>query len=81
MSLGKEALKVLAESVDLKKLANGLMIKVVGQALDNVVAKTENTLDDSMKAMLWPLLEEEVKKQVDEHLDLVKILKLDEPSA
>lgn len=73
----KDALSVIIDSIDLKKLASGMLTKVVSKALDNVVAKTENSFDDMAKAALWPLLEAEVNKIIEENLDLKKILNMD----
>jgi hypothetical protein len=74
----KDALiKTLLESIDLKKLANGVVDNVIEEALKKVVADTSNPIDDMVMTSLWPLLEVEVKKLIEEHLDLAKILKLD----
>lgn len=74
----KELLEVLVKSVDLKKLANGIIDEVIEEALKKVVADSKNTFDDMAMGALWPVLEVEVKKLVEEKLDLAKILKLDE---
>ena len=76
-----DALEVLAESIDLEKLASGLATKVVSKALDKVVADSENTFDDMAKAALWPVLEKEVNELIEKHLDLRKILGLDDEDA
>ena len=73
-----KVLKVLAQSIDLKGLANGLIDEVIEEALKKVVADSSNTFDDMAMAALWPVLEKEVKEMIEEKLDLSKILKLDE---
>lgn len=77
----EKVLKVLAQSIDLKGLANGLIDEVIEEALKKVVADSSNTFDDMAMAALWPVLEKEVKKMVEEKLDLANILKLDEVEA
>ena len=74
----KDALEVVAESIDLEKLASGMMTKVLSKALDKVVADSENSFDDMAKAALWPILETEINKLIAEHLNLRKILGLDD---
>tara|TARA_R110000782_G_scaffold189300_1_gene279245 strand:+ start:296 stop:529 length:234 start_codon:yes stop_codon:yes gene_type:complete len=73
----KELLEILVQSVDLKKLANGVVDNVIEEALKKVVASTTNPFDDMAMASLWPVLEVEVKKLIEEKLDLTKILGLD----
>jgi hypothetical protein len=73
----KELLEILVQSVDLKKLANGVVDNVIEEALKKVVASTANPFDDMAMASLWPVLEIEVKKLIEEKLDLTKILGLD----
>ena len=73
-----ELLKLLLESIDLKKLANGIVDNVIEESLKKVVADSSNTFDDSAMLMLWPLVEKEVKKLIEEKLDLAKLLKIEE---
>lgn len=80
INIGKQALKVLVKSIDLKGLANGLIDDVLEVALDKVVEATSTPFDDAAKAALWPILEGEVKKLIEEHLDLEKLLKVEEKS-
>lgn len=81
METKEKLLKLVAESVDLKKLATGIIDEVIEEALKKVVADSSNTIDDMVMAALWPLLEKEVKELVEEKLDLTKLLKLDEEQA
>ena len=73
----EELLKVLVSSIDLKKMATGLIDEVIEEALKKVVADSSNPIDDMVMATLWPVLEKEIKKLIEEKLDLSKILKLD----
>jgi len=74
----KEALlKTLVESINLKALANGIIDNVIEESLKKVVADSANPFDDMAMASLWPVLELEVKKMIEEKLDLTKILKLE----
>lgn len=77
----QELLKLIVESIDLKKLANGIMDEVIEKALEKVVKDSANTIDDSIMPLLWPLLEKEVKKVIEDKLDLSKILGVDEEVA
>jgi len=72
-----ELLKTLIECIDLKKLANGIVDNVIEEAIKKVVADSANTIDDMAVAALWPLIEVEVKKLIEDKLDLAKLLKLD----
>ncbi len=74
----KELLEVLLGSVDLKKLANGVVDNVIEEALKKVVADSSNPYDDMILNSLWPLVEKEVKELIEKNLDLAKLLKLDE---
>lgn len=73
-----ELLKVLVSSVDLKKLANGLIDEVVEDALKKVVADSSNPFDDMLMASVYPVLEKELKELIEEKLDLSKLLGLEE---
>lgn len=71
-------MNVLIKSIDLKALANGIVDEVVEESLKKVVADSSNPIDDMVMASLWPVLEVELKKVIDEKLDLSKILGLNE---
>lgn len=73
-----ELIKVVASSIDLKKLAYGLVDEVAEEALKKVVADSSNPFDDMLMASVYPVLEKELKKLIDEKLDLGKILGLQE---
>jgi hypothetical protein len=74
----EKLLKVAVESIDLKKLANGIIDEVIEEALKKVVADSENTFDDMAMGALWPVLEKEVKELIEEKLDMGKLLGLQE---
>lgn len=63
-NVGKKILKVAVEAIDLEKLANGMLDEVLEPALANLVADTTNPFDDAAKAMLYPILSAELKKQI-----------------
>jgi hypothetical protein len=54
--------KLVLDSVDLEKLAFGVIDEVLEKALNEVVAKSENKIDDAVAAMIYPILEVEIKK-------------------
>lgn len=61
--------EILADIIDedgLKRLVlEKLMDEVIKGKLDELVQKSDNTLDDALVSMIYPLLREEVSKQVD----------------
>jgi hypothetical protein len=71
-------IRLLIESVDVKGLAVGLIDEIIEEALNKVVADSSNKIDDMIMATLWPVLEIEIKKLIEDKLDLKKILKLEE---
>lgn len=73
-----KVLEILIKSIDLKGLAIGLLDEVLEEALKKVVADSENAFDDMAMAALWPVLEGELKKMIEEKLDLGKLLKSEE---
>jgi len=56
--------KLLLDSVDLEKLAFGLIDDVIEVAIKEAVAKSETKIDDSVVALLYPIVEVEVKKLI-----------------
>lgn len=61
MSAGKKLAEIALESIDLEKLAFAVIDEVIEEAIDKVVADSSNPYDDSIKSLLWPLVEKEVK--------------------
>ena len=74
MDIGKKALEIVADSIDLKKLASGIIDEVLEEAIKKAVSKTPTPIDDSVVAILWPLIEKEIKQLIEDKLDLKKIL-------
>lgn len=60
----KHALACVELKIDLNKLASVIIDDVIEKALDAVVAKSDNKFDDAAKAMIWPILEKEVKELI-----------------
>ena len=58
---GSLLLKEVLKAVDVKKLISGILVgQVIKPALLDLVAKSENKLDDAAVAMLLPLAEKAV---------------------
>lgn len=74
--MSDELKKLVVASFNLKGFANGLVDGVVKNALEKVVADSSNTIDDALMPLLYPLLQAEAKKLIEEHLDLGDILGL-----
>jgi hypothetical protein len=78
----KKVLELVVKYVNVKGLVKDLVNEVADEALQKVVDGTKKPLDNAAKAALWPVLEEELGKIIDENLDLEKILlKKEEPKA
>jgi len=71
-------LKLVVKYFNLKGFISDIITEVVDEALDKVVQGTKNPMDDMAKAALWPILEDEAKKIIEEKLDLEKLFGLDE---
>lgn len=56
--------KLLMDSIDFEKLFFAVIDEVLEKALMEVVEKTENKIDDAVMAMLYPIIEVEVKKLI-----------------
>ncbi len=56
--------KLVLNSIDLEKLAFGIIDEVLEKALLEVVAKSENKIDDAAVAMIYPIVEAEIKKLI-----------------
>lgn len=69
----KEIVKLLDESIqikiDLKKIKDGLIDKVVEPALQKLVDDTANPLDNVLKAAIAPSLEKALKDMLDKEID------------
>lgn len=62
------ALKVIDEAGLRSLILEDLLDGVVKVKLDELVAKTDNSLDDALVAMIYPLIREEVAKFFDAQL-------------
>ena len=58
--------------VDLKALSDILIDDIIEVAITRAVAKTETKIDDSIVAMLYPLIEKEAKEYVAEKIAELK---------
>ena len=71
----KSILKLVFKYFNVK----GLLLEIVDDKLeaeiDRLVARTDNAWDDSFKAMMYPVIEKELKEKINE-LDFEKILGL-----
>jgi len=65
-------LKLALDSIDLSKLACGILDEVLEPALKQVVEKSDNKIDDAVMAMLYPILKKELKKIIEEKIALLK---------
>ncbi len=64
-----ELKEILAKRVDWKgMLLEDIMDGVIKGKLDELVQKSENTIDDAVVNLVYPLLREEVAKYVEEKL-------------
>lgn len=74
--------KALIKHLDLKGLAVELVCEVADDLLEKAVNSSSTPFDNIAKASLWPVIEEEAKKLIEEHVDAEKWLGLkDEPKA
>ncbi len=72
----EKVLKVLAKYLNVKGLLlDYLYDDIISDAVDSLVAKSDNTVDDAIASMLKPLLRDELEKRLDDAL-----AKLDEPT-
>lgn len=62
--LAKSALECVEVKIDLNKLAAVLIDEVLEPALDKVVKDSANPVDDAVKAMIYPVLEKEIKELI-----------------
>ena len=56
--------KLVLDSVDLEKLSFAVLDEVLEPALKEAVAKSATQLDDAAVALLYPVIEAEVKKLI-----------------
>jgi len=74
-------LKLVIKYFNIKGFITEVVTEVLDEALEKVVVGTKNPLDNVAKAALWPVLEEEAVKLIEEKLDMSKILGMEEDEA
>ena len=71
-------LKMVVKYFNIKGFMSEMVTEIADEALEKVVQGSINPMDNMVKAALWPVLEEEIQKLIEEKLDLAKIFKLEE---
>jgi len=71
-------LKLIVKYIDLKGLVLDLMDNVVEEILLKAVKESKTKIDDSFVPLVYPMVEKEILKIIEEKLDLNKIFKLEE---
>ena len=70
MSEVSDKVKALAKaSFNLKGFSHGVIDEILEEALKKVVADSSNPFDDILMASVYPVLEAELKKKLDELID------------
>lgn len=64
--------KIVLESIDVEKLAFAIIDEALEPALKEAVLKSENKIDDSVMALLYPVIEAELKKVISEKIAELK---------
>lgn len=72
LEIGKALVGVALESIDLEKLCNGIIDQVLEPALDQVVAASENKVDDAIKALVYAPLEAQLKILIAKEIAKIK---------
>lgn len=71
-------LKLFLKHINLKGFIVELLDDVVESAVMEAVKKSKTQVDDTFVPMIYPLVEKELITQINEKLDLEKLLGLDE---
>ena len=61
----KKIFEMLKKNINIGGLAADILDEVLEPALQKVVDDTTNKLDDALMATIYPILEAEIKKQVE----------------
>lgn len=77
----KRFFKLIVKYVNIKGLLKDLVKEELDELLSKAVASTKTPFDDMAKASLWPVIEEEADKLIEEKVDLEKIFGLKEEQA
>ena len=62
--MNEKIIKVLIDSIDLNGLSAGILDELLQPALQKIVDDSSNPFDNAAMAMLFPLLDAELKKLV-----------------
>lgn len=65
---GQVTKEELHGAINFEGLADGLLDHVLEPVLDKVVANTATPFDDQAKALIWPVVEKELKELIDEKI-------------
>lgn len=76
----KAVFRMILKFVDLKGLTKEAIDIHLDAFLERVVANSKNTIDDSAKALLYPIVEKELLETVDK-IDLEKLFGIKEEEA
>ena len=68
----KQIVEMLLSRIDIEGLVADVLSKLAKPKLDELVAKSDNKIDDVVYATLWPLVEMAVKEGVKAGLDKLK---------
>ena len=63
-----ELVQILISNVNLKGIAFDLIDGVAEEALRNIVESSENKWDDALMTSIYPVLEKELKRLIEEKL-------------
>lgn len=73
----KQVLELVVKYLDLKGLVKDVVTEVADEALQKAVKDSANPYDDMAYAALWPVVEVELEKLIEEKLDMSKLLGVD----
>lgn len=72
----EKLLKLVVKYINVKGLLKDLVTEVADELLEKAVNSSKTPFDNMAKASLWPVLEEEASKLIDDKLDLEKLFGL-----
>ena len=74
MAVDSKIKDLLKKNINIKGLVSDAIDGIVEPALKAAVEKSDNKIDDLIMNALYPLVELEIKKQIEANLDWDKIL-------
>lgn len=74
----KRLFKLIVKYVNVKGLLKDLVKEELDEILEKAVQSSKTPFDNMAKASLWPVIEEELAKAIDEKIDLEKWLGIKE---